>query len=224
MRNKRMTVMVLCSVLLLAGCGKGNESSIQTEDIRQVQNAGENDYSTGEQELADSNEEDDSVVIAFGPDRQLYEEGSIIYTLHDFKLYGSPGEASVSTDELVMADAEYYADRSKFLTVLVDIHNIDYAGDNKDDGGEMNISCLTIAPNEPDEALQWEGSYPVYLKEPGTGETDYYHVWVKPGETKTVMIGFYVPVKDVGELRSQCKISLYGSYEEGYVYEIPKVQ
>lgn len=88
----------------------------------------------------------------------------------------------------------------------------------------MNISCLTIAPNEPDEALQWEGSYPVYLKEPGTGETDYYHVWVKPGETKTVMIGFYVPVKDVGELRSQCKISLYGSYEEGYVYEIPKVQ
>ena len=121
------------------------------------------------------------------------------------------------------ADAEYYMDRSKFLTVQVDINNLDFAGDEKDGEGEMNLSLFTVSPNEPDESLQWAGSYPVYLSESGEQEK-YYHVWVKPGETKTVTIAFYVPVKDITELRSQCKISLYGSYEEGYVYEIPEVR
>ena len=87
-------------------------------------------------------------------------------------------------------------------------------------------SLFTIAPNEPDEPLQWAGSWPVYLSEPGANPTEngkYYHIWVKPGETKTVTIGFYVPVKDSTELRSRCKISLYGLYEEGYLYDIPEV-
>lgn len=234
MRNKRMTAAVLCSILILSGCGNGSaqagemeqDNSARTEDIRQGQETGTKetgkDVGSGEQTIDRGKE--DSVVIEFGPDKPLFEEGSVIYTLHDFKLYESPQEASIPPDELMTADAAYYADRSKFLMVWADIHNVDYAGDNKDGEGEMNITCLTIAPGEPDEALQWEGSYPVYLQEHGTGETDYYHVWVKPGETKTVAIGFFVPVKDERELCSQCIISLYGSYDEGYVYGIPKVQ
>lgn len=242
MMNKRITAAALCCILVLGGCGNGRadekeqEEGIQTEAARQDggggQETGENsvdvDRETGENSVdgdqTAGSAQVGAVVIESGPDRQLYAEGSLIYTLHDFNFYESPEDASVAQDELLMADAEYYADRSKFLTFQVDINNIDYAGDNNDGQGEMNISFFAIAPHKPDEALQWAGSYPVYLSEHGKGETDYYHVWVKPGETKTVTAGFFVPVKDAGELRSQCIIALYGSYDEGYVYEIPDVQ
>lgn len=240
MRNKRMTAAVLCGMVLLSGCGKAEavsgeaasavqeetEVDIQEENQGNVQE--ETSQSNDDSAVAESAQENGNagegvVVIEAGPEKQLYEDGNLVYTLHDFKLYDSPEEAGIDQDKLMTADAKYYMDRSKFLTVQVDINNLDFAGDEKDGEGEMNLSLFTVSPNEPDESLQWAGSYPVYLSEPGEQEK-YYHVWVKPGETKTVTIAFYVPVKDITELRSQCKISLYGSYEEGYVYEIPEVR
>ncbi len=192
-----------------------NESGKDTE-----QN-GQNTDETGNTAQGQETGKEGTLVIEAGPDKKLYETGSLIYTLHDFKLYESPDEAGIDRRDLELADARYYMDRSIFLMMQADIHNIDFEGD--DEKGELNVSRFIISPNQQDEALQWEGSYPVYVKEHGTGETDYYHVYVKPGETKTVTIGFYVPVKDAGELKSQCKISFFGSYEEGYVYDIPEV-
>lgn len=242
MRNKRIIAAILCGVALLFGCGKaeaGSGDAVSKEGKADVQEENQDDI----QEISPS--DDDSagadsgmgksnteaaasagegvVVIEAGPEKKFYEDGNLVYTLHDFRLYDSPEEASIDKDELMTIDAEYYMDRSKFLTLQVDINNIDFAGDEKDGEGEMNISMFTISPNEPDESLQWAGSYPVYLSEPG-GKEKYYHVWVKPGETKTVTIAFYVPVMDTAELRSSCKISLCGSYEEGYVYDIPEVR
>lgn len=165
-----------------------------------------------------------SLVIEAGPDKPVYDSGSLIYTLHDFKLYESAEAVSISEEKMVLEDARSYADRSKFLLMQVDIQNIDYQGDDNDGNGEMNLSLFMIMPKELDESDQWGGSLPVYLSEPGQGATDYYHVFVKPGETKTITVGFYVPVSDSEELRSQCRISLYGSMDEGYVYEIPEIQ
>lgn len=165
-----------------------------------------------------------SLVIEAGPDKPVYDSGSLIYTLHDFKLYESAEAASISEEKMVLEDARSYADRSKFLLMQVDIRNIDYQGDDNDGNGEMNLSLFMIMPREQDESDQWGGSLPVYLSEPGQGAADYYHVFVKPGETRTVTVGFYVPVSDGEELRSQCRISLYGNMDEGYVYEIPEVQ
>lgn len=231
MGNKRMTAVALCGIVLLSGCGKAEAVSGEAASVVQEENQSniqETSQSNDDSAVAESAQEngnagEDVLVIETGPEKQLYEDGNLVYTLHDFKLYDSPEEAGIDQDKLMTADAKYYMDRSKFLTVQVDINNLDFAGDEKDGEGEMNLSLFTISPNEPDESLQWAGSYPVYLSEPGEQEK-YYHVWVKPGETKTVTIGFYVPVKDTAELRSQCKISLYGSYEEGYVYEIPEVR
>lgn len=227
MRYKRKTAALLCGVLLLAGCGnaKTQENTMDTageaERPVQTEETLQEDGDIGAQ--ADRDEKGDgAVVIEAGPDKKIYEAGSVTYTLYDFKLYESPEEAGIDPNEMLTIDAKYYMDRSIFLTVQADLRNIDYTGGDKE--GEINVSQFTIAPNQQDETLQWEGSYPVYLSEHGTEETDYYHVYVKPGEVKTVTLGFYVPVKDAGELRSRCKISLYGSYDEGYVYEIPKVQ
>ena len=165
-----------------------------------------------------------SLVIEAGPDKPVYDSGSLIYTLHDFKLYESAEAASISKEKMVLEDARSYADRSKFLLMQIDIRNIDYQGNANDGSGEMNLSLFTIMPREQDESDQWGGSLPVYLSESGQGAADYYHVFVKPGETRTVTVGFYVPVSDGEELRSQCRISLYGNMDEGYVYEIPEVQ
>lgn len=235
MRNKRMIAAILCGTLLLWGCGKpetgnGEAAGEVWEESKTDAGSMEADPYTseaaGSMEQGGGNAGEGSVVIETGPEKQAYDVGNVVYTLHDFKLYDSPQEASLDPDKLVTIDAKGYMDRSKFLTVQVDISNIDYEGDERNGEGEMNITLLTIAPNEPEESLQWAGSWPVYLSEPGAnpGENGkYYHIWVKPGETKTVTIGFYVPVKDSTELRSQCKISLYGLYEEGYLYDIPEI-
>lgn len=229
--DRRKIAALLCGTLLLAGCGnaKAEEKSIegtiapaQMEEIQPDDNSGNEDEKSSEMVQEEENEKGGTVVIESGPDKKIYETGSLVYTLHDFKVYGSSEEAGIDRKDLLLTDARNYMDRSIFLVMQVDINNIDFVGD--DEKGEINVSRFTISPNQPDEALQWEGSYPVYLQEHGTGETDYYHLLVNPGETKSVAIGFYVPVKDADELRSQCKISLYGSYDEGYMYEIPKVR
>ncbi len=228
MRNKRLMAVILCGAILLSGCGKAENGS---GEMAQVGGADVTGEISGEVSGEDGPDEggteagagEGAVVIETGPEKLLYEDGNLTYTLHDFKLYDSPEEASVDQDKLMTIDARDYMDRSKFLTVQVDIKNIDFQGDGKDGEGELNVSLLTISPNEPDESLQWAGSYPVYLSEPGK-DSSYYHVWVKPGETKTVTVAYYVPVKDAADLRSRCKISLYGSYEEGCLYDIPKVQ
>ena len=70
--------------------------------------------------------------------------------------------------------------------------------------------------------MDWSCSYPVYLSEPGTGATNYYHAAVDEGAAKTVSIGFYVPIKDAEELRAKYRIVISGCHDEGYVYEIPE--
>lgn len=229
MRNKRITVIMLCMAMLLGGGGNaaaGTEETVLNAGVSEAERS--DDGSAGGQitnpAREDGNTAGDTVVIESGPDKPLYDTANLRYKLYDFRLYESPEEASVAEDDIYFADARRYADRSKFLIMQAEIHNIDYSGDDGGGKGEMNLSLFTVAPNAGEGMPEWEGSYPVYLSEHGTGETDYYHVWVKPGETKTVTVGFYVPVKDIAELRSRCKISLYGSYDEGYVYEIPEVR
>ena len=233
MKNKKIGMVMLCGMILLGGCGNagvsGNEQEnpAQPEEIRQdsdeqAENGGnQGDVDGSSAEIPKPGEEagDGEVVIKVGPDQAIYESGSMVYTLHDFKLYESPEDASIDPKELQMADAEDYADRSKFLMVQVDIYNIDYEGYNGDE--EMNLSTFTVAPKELDDSMQWGGSLPVYLSESGE-EQEYYHMKTKPGETKSVAIGFYVPVKDVGELCAKCVISISGCMDEGYVFEIPQ--
>lgn len=252
MKNKNWIAMLLCVAMLLGGCGNSGadtketgvdeasaqEAGVEETGVEEVsaQEAGVDE--AGAQEVGGEGSSADgtgmgtssaaagsgSLVIEAGPDKPVYDSGSLIYTLHDFKLYESAEDVSISEEKMVLEDARSYADRSKFLLIQVDIQNIDYQGDDNDGNGEMNLSLFMIMPKELDESDQWGGSLPVYLSEPGQGATDYYHVFVKPGETRTVTVGFYVPVSDSEELRSQCRISLYGSMDEGYVYEIPEVQ
>lgn len=245
MKNKNWIAMLLCGAMLLGGCGNSGAGtketgleviSTQEADVEeagtQEGGAGNTDTQAAEEEGSSVDEMGtsgtsaggDSLVIEVGPDKPVDNSGSLIYTLHDFKLYGSAEDVSISEEEMVLEDAGSYADRSKFLLMQVDIQNIDYQGDDNDGDGEMNLSLFTIVPKEQSESDQWSGSLPVYLSEPGQKATDYYHVFVKPGETRTITVGFYVPVNDSEELRSQCRISLYGNMDEGYVYEIPEVQ
>lgn len=234
-KMRGIVVAALCGVILLGGCQKAETGSeeasrgdVTLEEVQRSEEGSKKESADlGEDgeglEQNNGNAGEDAVVIETGPQKPLYEAGNLAYTLYGFKLYNSPEEAGIEKNELETADAEYYMDRSKFLTFKVDINNIDYPGDEKDGEGELNLSLFVISPKEPDESLQWAGSYPVYLSEHGEKEK-FYHVWVKPGETRTVLIGFYVPVEDIEELCSQCKITLYGLYDEGYVYDIPKVQ
>lgn len=232
MRNKRITAIVFCSIMLLGGCGNAGTGVVETAlepraqetETAQSDNSVETDGVREVPAQTAGNTAADVVVAEAGPDKPLYDTGNLIYKLYGFQLYESPEEAAIAQDAIKIEDAREYMDKSKFLTMQAEIQNIDYPGDEGDGDGELNLSLFVISPDTGAGLPEWEGSYPVYLSEHGTGETDYYHVWVKPGETKTVTVGFYVPVKDIAELRSRCKIMFYGSCDEGYVYEIPEVQ
>ena len=64
----------------------------------------EQDTSEGgrNREQGGGNAGEGSVVIEAGPEKQLYEVGNVVYTLHDFKLNDSPQEASIDSDKLVL--------------------------------------------------------------------------------------------------------------------------
>lgn len=143
---QKKTAALLCGVLLIAGCGnaKIQENSMVT--------AGEVEEPVQTEETP---QEDGAVVIEAGPDKKIYEAGSVTYTLYDFRLYESPEEAGIDPDEMLTIDAKYYMDRSIFLIVQADLRNIDYTGNDKE--GEINVSRFTIAPNQQDETLQWKG-------------------------------------------------------------------
>lgn len=240
MKNSRIFVLALCSICLLGGCGSrnGEEREKETailaaaenmqEDLHKTDAPDDTDNSTnGTDNSADSasnntngtanSAKENALVIEMGPDKEVWEEGNVICTLHSIRLYDSPGDVSINEDDMYTIDARSYMDRSKFLLMQVDIHNIDYKG-NPDDGS-INVSWFMIGPEEDGGLGDWYNSYPVYLSEAGTGETDYYHVMVDEGETKSFTIGYYVPVKDVGELRSKCRIMVGEQY-----FEIPETE
>lgn len=242
-RKKGIVTALLCGVLLLGGCGSHGtpEEELTAEDILQeesakegaAQNGGEDekqqDKSMVENAPQDGSTdqvqpvkgtENGSIVIEIGPDKAVWGEGSMTCTLHDFQVFDSPKDASVSEDEMYTLDAERYADQSIFLLMQADFQDQGYVSHEAD--GTVNVSMFTIEPETPVEGVDWSCSYPVYLSDAGTGPTNYYHAAVNEGETRTVTIGFYVPVKDAEELRTQCRIVLSGCHDEGYVYEIPE--
>ena len=209
-QKKGIVTALLCGVLLLGGCGSQGtpEEELTAEDIVQEESAKEGAAQNG------------SIVIEIGPDKAVWGEGSMTCTLHDFQVFDSPKDASVSEDEMYTLDAERYADQSIFLLMQADFQDQGYVSHEAD--GTVNVSMFTIEPETPVEGVDWSCSYPVYLSDAGTGPTNYYHAAVNEGETRTVTIGFYVPVKDAEELRTQCRIVLSGCHDEGYVYEIPE--
>ena len=241
-RKKGIVTALLCGVLLLGGCGSQGtpEEELTAEDILQEESAKEGAAQNGgEDEKQDKNmvenapqdgstdqvqpvkgTENGSIVIEIGPDKAVWGEGSMTCTLHDFQVFDSPKDASVSEDEMYTLDAERYADQSIFLLMQADFQDQGYVSHEAD--GTVNVSMFTIEPETPVEGVDWSCSYPVYLSDAGTGPTNYYHAAVNEGETRTVTIGFYVPVKDAEELRTQCRIVISGCHDEGYVYEIPE--
>lgn len=223
MKKKIIIAMSVCSILLFGGCKSGeiNEVSHAISDQEEegkaepviMEEVTQNEGTPGGEEVGAG-----KVVIETGPDKKIWNEGSIIYTMHDFDLYESPQAASVDSKNMNTIDAEGYADRSIFLLVQIDIKNIDASGDYED--GSINISRFTIVPKQEGD-MDWDYSWPVYLSEPGE---DFYHVLINKGETKTIAIGFYVPVNSAEELCTKCQIAMYGSYDDGYLYEIPEMK
>ncbi len=229
MKNKRIAVVLLCAIIVQAGCGRQETKedielvTVLEEPViqeKEMQNEGLSSGPASSWEESKESAGVGPVAMEMGPENLRGKEGELVITLHDFQMYDTPKAAGVSLDKLYTIDAQYYADRSKFFLVQADIQNTDYPGDEGD--GRMNVSFLTIVPakEEEKEAMEWEGSLPVYLSEPGTGETDFYYVEIPKGETKTVALGYYVPVKDIEELCSRCIISISGSYDEGYTFEL----
>ena len=214
--KKKIVTALLCGVLLLGGCGRQETQS--EEDITEDTPVEENEEEAKINPLKGT--EDGRIVIEVGPDKAVWGQGLMTCTLHDFQLYASPEEAGISSDKLVMTDADSYADQSIFLLMQADINDQGYISFEED--GTVNVSMFTIEPKEPVENADWTCSYPVYLSEPGTGAANYYHAAVNEGETKTVSIGYYVPVKNAEELHTQCRIVISGCHDEGYVYEIPE--
>lgn len=238
--KKKIVTALLCGVLLLGGCGSPKtQSEEDTPEDMLVKKNEENaklaaqsseEADGGQEELPEDENagmmnplkgtEDGRIVIEVGPDKAVWGQGLMTCTLHDFQLYASPEEAGISRDKLVMTDADSYADQSIFLLMQADINDQGYISFEED--GTVNVSIFTIEPKEPVENADWICSYPVYLSEPGTGASSYYHAAVNEGETKTVSIGYYVPVKNAEELHTQCRIVISGCHDEGYVYEIPE--
>lgn len=238
--KKKIVTALLCSVLLLGGCGSPKTQSEEDtpEDMLVEENeenaklaAQSSEEADGGQEALPEDEnagmmnplkgtEDGRIVIEVGPDKAVWGQSLMTCTLHDFQLYASPEEAGISRDKLVMTDADSYADQSIFLLMQADINDQGYISFEED--RTVNVSMFTIEPKEPVENADWTCSYPVYLSEPGTGASSYYHATVNEGETKTVSIGYYVPVKNAEELHTQCRIVISGCHDEGYVYEIPE--
>lgn len=229
MKKKIIIAVSVCSILLFGGC-KSVEAGDTVENVLSQKETVENDPAvtgtapqyeeSSDGEIAEEVTKKGAVVIETGPDKKVWDEGSAIFTLHDFELYESPGAASVDSEKINSIDAESYADRSIFLLLQVDIKSIDAKA--LDEDGSINVSRFCIVPKQVGD-MDWEISYPVYVSEAGEGP-DFYHVLVNEGETKTITIGFYVPVSDAEELRSKCQISMYGSYDDGYLYEIPEIK
>lgn len=228
MKNRKCIIALLCGVILLGGCGSEKPKQDEQAALTPIQETAEENVisepaTEGENKAQASGSSDagGSLVLEMGPDKALWREGSMVFTLHDLMLYESPEEAGIDVAAMYTIDAENYADRSKFLLMQIDVNNIDYKGDYED--GSINLSLFTIMPRNGETYADWYCSLPVYLSEPGE-DTDFYHVLIEKGQTKTVTLGFYVPVSDAGELCTQCIISIGGSDDEGYHFEIPEVQ
>lgn len=230
MKNRRITAVVLCSILLLGGCQSQEtakqepESQDAAEEVQE--DMGSADASEGAESAAgpgqtpgnadNTDSTEGAVVIEMGPEKEVWQDGNLICTFRNFCLYEKPEDAAISPGDMETADAGYYMDRSKFLMMEAEINNIDYKGS---DDESFNVSLFLIAPRGGEEYAGWSGSYPAYVSEAGKGETNYYHVFVGEGETKTVKIGYYVPVKDADELRSACQLAVGEQY-----FEIPEME
>lgn len=176
--GRRIGAVILCCALLLGGCGRQEkEAAPEAEAAEEADGQTASGESTGKEGAA-------------------AQEGT-----------DSPEQASIDETSLRTEDAGSYMDmpdgsRSRFLLVQAELDNLDYPGD---EDGSLNVSMFTIVPAQAQEMDWWGCSYPVYVSDGGKGETDYYHVPVNMGESRTITLGFYVPVKDGQELRTRCR-------------------
>lgn len=135
------------------------------------------------------------------------------FTIHDVKFYQKAADfpdAENLADYLVM-DLE----NSGFLTMEIEVTNIDYAGDYRD--GAINMTLIGVGKTDRDEEAFAETEV-AYLSPHGEGET-YWHLLVKPGETKTCTMGFLLDTTDASRL-GEYKIAQSGIVGEGS-HEIP---
>lgn len=219
--KRKFTVFLggMCMMALLGGCSyREVEDNIKADLAEQEQQEMGQDAAAGSGHTESG---DGTLMIRAGEDGSLFTvDGSgsrVDFAIHDVEFYSSYSDFQAQTENRV---GETYADIENcgFLTMEIDVTNIDYAGDSTD--GAINMTEIGISKKQVDENAGWSGADAIYLDPHGTGETDYWHIVVKPGETKTCMMGFMIEDTDASRL-DEYAIAPAGQINLGGYYDIP---
>lgn len=223
MRQKLLIpVFLLCMSIYCVGC-----SYREVEDSAKEKLAEQTVKETNIIEETESTEVNDGTLVihtgtggtddAYGPD----STSKVDFTIHDVQFYPSY-VGVVEEAECTFLDVPVLGDKDKseygFLLMEIDVKNINYSGDSEDGTINMSVIGMSLKEISPDSAS--EGAVRIYLNPHGTGNTDYWHFLVKPGETKTCTMGFLLRDTDVSKLKDYA-IAPCNQMNLGVYHDIP---
>lgn len=215
--TEHLKVTSVCTLLafLLFGCSYRNlEDGLREKAGEVMQPEKETVVETPE----DDREKHRVVIHTEGSDNPFSVDG--IGSKVDFTIYGVHFYENAMDFPGISEARQSLADPREcgFLTMKVDVHNVNYAGDAAD--GTVHMGLIGISKKEVDENAAWPGGADgVWMSPHGDGD-DYWHFPVKPGETKTCKMGFLIQDTDAAKLGDYV-IASGGAASLGGCYEIP---
>lgn len=146
--------------------------------------------------------------------------GNVKITFQGAEVYDDYTAAGISPEDL---SSDYYSALDSFSVVVVQltVENIDvqFTSDSPDE--DFNISALTPAVlgglTDSEVLSTYDNWYPTieYFSPHGTGDFDYYHFRISPGESLDVQIGFSVHNQVLQDKQLGLRI---GPNQEGQFY------
>lgn len=218
--KKGTTVMILgMLVFVLSSCSYRDIEDNTKEKLEQtVENIGKQKDS--EEDLSkttypqDGTIEDGKFIMQArwgNPRFEMSGGGDVDYEIYDVKVYPTLEEglaactnkAGVDMESNVYPDDEDAASEGGFLTMKVDIKNINYRGDNENGG--CSVEQLHFIRRDDFEKVGTFDDYrqenPVYLDPQGPNEKEFWYPVVKPGEIVTCTLGFQMENVSKGFLK-----------------------
>lgn len=128
--------------------------------------------------------------------------GSYKYIISKAVFYGDVGNSGIPVSDF-SSDGQWRMEEKRGLILLeVTLENIDCTGSNSD--GTVNVSDIMLIDSTDEKGYMTDPTEeilfgPDYMDIHGTGETDYWHVYVEPGKTREMKIGCLVPAQTIEE-------------------------
>lgn len=192
--KKRVCLFTICVFALLAsGCGYRNFEDNLKEKIQEK--TADREQSEGDQTTLT---EDGTVEYLVTDCNMDGEGGSYKYIITKAVFYGDVEDSGISVNDF-STDGQWRMEEKRGLILLnVTMENIDCTGTDTD--GSINVSAIMMIDSTDEKGYMTDPTDeiffgPDYLDIHGTGESDYWNVYVEPGKKREMKIGCLVPAE-----------------------------